>query len=116
MSFAPAIAAQTNLNVDPSGATFVGTMGTYSVYVDPYAAGDGYLVTYKGQDAVDAGIFYAPYIPLSLNRAVNPVNFQMALGFKTRYGFAVNPFANPTGAFVPGTNQYLRAVAISDIF
>ena len=116
MTFAPAIAAQSNLNVDPSGATFVGTMGTYSVYVDPYASGDGYLVTYKGQDAVDAGLFYCPYIPLSLNRAVNPVNFQMALGFKTRYGFAVNPFANAAGQFVPGTNQYMRAVAISDIF
>lgn len=116
MSFAPAIAAQTNLSVDPSGATFVGTMGTYSVYVDPYAVGDGYLVTYKGSEAVDAGIYWCPYIPLALNRAINPVNFQMALGFKTRYGWAVNPFVSTTNTFTPGVNPYLRAAQISDLF
>lgn len=116
MSYAPAVAAQTNLNVDPSGATFVGTMGNYAVYVDPYAAGDGYLVGYKGAEANDAGIFYCPYVPLSLSRAVNPVNFQMALGFKTRYGWAVNPFISTTNQFVPGANTYYRAAAISNLF
>ena len=116
MSFAPAIAAQTNLNVDPSGATFVGTLGTYSVYVDPYAIGDGYLVGYKGQDVTDSGIFYCPYLPLALSRAINPVNFQMALGFKTRYGWAVNPFISSTNTFVPGANSYYRASKISELF
>lgn len=116
MSFAPAIAAQTNLNVDPSGATFVGTLGTYSVYVDPYAQGDGYLVGYKGQDATDSGIFYCPYLPLALSRAINPVNFQMALGFKTRYGWAVNPFISANNQFVPGANSYYRAAQISELF
>lgn len=116
MSFAPAIAAQTNLNVDPSGATFVGTLGTYSVYVDPYAQGDGYLVGYKGQDVTDSGIFYCPYLPLALSRAINPVNFQMALGFKTRYGWAVNPFVSATNTFVPGANPYYRAAQISELF
>lgn len=116
MSFAPAIAAQTNLNVDPSGATFVGTLGTYSVYVDPYAQGDGYLVGYKGQDVTDSGIFYCPYLPLALSRAINPVNFQMALGFKTRYGWAVNPFISSTNTFVPGANSYYRAAQISELF
>ena len=116
MSYAPAVAAQTNLNVDPSGATFVGTMGTYSVYVDPYANGDGYLVGYKGQDATDAGIFYCPYLPLALSRAINPTNFQMALGFKTRYGWAVNPFVSTTNTFVPGANPYYRSASITDLF
>lgn len=116
MSFAPAIAAQTNLNVDPSGATFVGTLGSYSVYVDPYAIGDGYLVGYKGQDVTDSGIFYCPYLPLALSRAINPVNFQMALGFKTRYGWAVNPFISSTNTFVPGANSYYRASKISELF
>ena len=116
MSFAPAVAAQTNLKVDPSGATFVGTMGTYSVYVDPYAVGNGYLVGYKGQDATDAGMFYCPYIPLSLHRAVDPKTFQMALGFKTRFGWVTNPFVNATGTFVPGANQYYRAAQISELF
>ena len=116
MTYAPAIQAQTNLKVDPSGATFVGTMGNYSVYVDPYANGDGYLVGYKGSEATDAGIFYCPYIPLSLSRAVDPKTFQMALGFKTRYGWATNPFVSATNTFVPGANQYYRAVEISNIF
>lgn len=115
MTYAPAIQAQTKLSVDPSGATFVGTMGTYSVYVDPYAVGDGYLVGYKGQDATDAGLFYCPYIPLTLSRAVNPQNFQMALGFKTRYGFAVNPFVSSTNTLVAGANPYYRAVAIEGL-
>jgi hypothetical protein len=116
MNFAPGLAAQTHLNVDPSGATFVGTMGTYSVYVDPYASGDGYLVGYKGQDITDSGIFYCPYVPLQLSRAVNPVNFQMALGFKTRYGFGVNPFISNTNTFVPGANAYYRAVQLTNLF
>lgn len=115
MTYAPAIQAQTKLNVDPSGATFVGTMGTYSVYVDPYAAGDGYLVGYKGSEATDAGMFYCPYVPLSLSRAVNPVNFQMALGFKTRYGWAVNPFVSSNNTFVPGANPYYRAASVTNL-
>lgn len=115
MSYAPAIQAQTKLAVDPSGATFVGTMGTFSVYVDPYAVGDGYLIGYKGQDATDAGLFYCPYIPLTLSRAVNPVNFQMALGFKTRYGFAVNPFVSTTNTIVYGANPYYRSAQITNL-
>ncbi len=116
MSFAPGIAAQTNLKVDPSGATFAGTMGTYSVYIDPYAVGDGYLVAYKGQDATDAGIFYCPYIPLALSRAIDPKTFQMALGFKTRYGWATNPFVSVNNTFTPGANPYYRAAQINELF
>lgn len=115
MNYAPAIQAQTNLSVDPSGATFVGTMGTYSVYVDPYAVGDGYLVAYKGSENSDAGLIYAPYIPLQLSRAVNPTNFQMALGFKTRYGFVSNPFVNATGAIDPGQNPYYRVAQVTNL-
>lgn len=115
MNYAPAIQAQTNLTVDPSGATFVGTMGTYSVYVDPYAIGDGYLVGYKGATNEDAGLIYAPYIPLQLSRAVNPTNFQMALGFKTRYGFVANPFVNATGAIEPGKNPYYRVAQVTNL-
>lgn len=115
MTYTPAIQAQTKLAIDPSGATFVGTMGTYSVYIDPYAVGDGYLVGYKGADATDAGLFYCPYIPLTLSRAVNPVNFQMALGFKTRYGWAVNPFVSATNTMVAGANSYYRSVAIEGL-
>lgn len=116
MTYAPAIAQQTNMNVDPSGATFVGTMGTYSVYVDPYAVGDGYLVGYKGQGTTDAGLFFCPYIPLQLSRAVNPVNFQMALGFKTRYGVVSNPFISADGALEVGKNSYYRSAQITSLF
>lgn len=116
MSYAPSIASQTNLNVDPSGATYVGTMGQYAVYVDPYATGDGYLVAYKGAGTTDAGLFFCPYVPLQLSRAVNPTNFQMALGFKTRYGVVANPFCDPTGAINPGQNQYMRSAMVTSLF
>lgn len=115
MNYAPGLAAQTNLNVDPSGPTYAGTMGNYAVYVDPYVTGDGYVVGYKGSEVADAGITYCPYIPLSLSRAVNPANFQMALGFKTRYGWAVNPFINKKNEFVAGENDYYRSVAVTGL-
>lgn len=115
MTYSPAIQAQTKLSIDPSGATYVGAMGTYSVYIDPYAIGDGYLIGYKGADATDAGLFYCPYIPLTLSRAVNPLNFQMALGFKTRYGWAVNPFVNLTNTIQPNSNMYYRVASIEGL-
>lgn len=116
MSYAPAIEAQQNLSVDPSGATFVGQMGTYAVYVDPYAKGDGYVVGYKGAESSDSGIIFCPYIPLQLNRAVDPKTFQMALGFKTRYGWATNPFVSTSNTMTPGANPYYRAAIVSDLF
>lgn len=91
LDFTPALQANTTLNVDPSGATYAGRLnGRYDVYVDPYTTGDGYCVGYKGVDQYDAGLFYCPYVPLQLSRAVNTDMFTNAIGFKTRYGICAN--------------------------
>jgi hypothetical protein len=109
------------LQVDDTGNTFAGVLnGKYKVYIDPYSANLGaaeqfYVVGYKGQSAYDAGIFYAPYIPLQMMRAVDPDSFQPKIAFKTRYGMIANPFVTGTdgrtpdaSAFTPNRNQYFR--------
>ena len=89
-----------DLNVDDAGATMVGTLnGRFKVYVDPYApssATNFFTVGYKGSSAYDAGLFYCPYVPLQMVRAVGENSFQPKIGFKTRYGLVSNPFANDT--------------------
>ena len=111
LDFAPALQAQVDVSVDASGATYAGNLGRFRVYVDPYATGDGYCVGYKGADQYDAGLFYAPYIPLELCRAVNPVNFQNAIGFKTRYGLVANPFTT----LQADSNIYYRKAIVSNL-
>ena len=110
------------LNVDSTGNTFVGTLGgRYKVYIDPYAnasATNFYVVGYKGSSAYDAGIFYCPYIPLQMVRAVGENSFQPKIGFKTRYGMVSNPFANSTGNGVVTTandNYYYRIVRVDNL-
>ena len=108
-----------NLNVDDTGNTFVGVLnGRYRVYIDPYASSNFLVVGYKGTNAFDAGIFYCPYVPLQMVRAVGENSFQSKLGFKTRYGMVANPFAgaaSATGALTVNTNVYYRRVAVSNI-
>ena len=110
------------LNVDSTGNTFVGTLGgRYKVFIDPYAnasATNFYVVGYKGSSAYDAGIFYCPYIPLQMVRAVGENSFQPKIGFKTRYGMVSNPFANSTGNGVVTTandNYYYRIVRVDNL-
>lgn len=112
LDFAPALQMQANLSVDPSGATFAGRMGRYDVYVDPYAIGDGYCLGYKGVNKWDAGIFYCPYIPLQMSRAVNSNSFQDAIGFRTRYAFAANPFTTLNA----NQNVYYRKAQVTNLF
>ena len=89
LDYAPAL--DTNLNVDDTGNTFAGVLnGRYRVYVDPYSANTGaasqfYVVGYKGTSPYDAGLFYCPYVPLQMVRAIDPSTFQPKIGFKTRY-------------------------------
>jgi len=95
-------ALKDNLNVDDTGNTFAGVLnGRFKVYIDPYyasATGANYAtVGYKGSSAYDAGLFYCPYVPLQMVRAVGESNFQPKIGFKTRYGLVANPFATPNG-------------------
>jgi hypothetical protein len=100
LDYTPAL--NNNLSVDDTGNTFAGTLnGRYKVYIDPYSANSAakqyYVVGYKGTSPYDAGIFYCPYVPLQMVRAVGQDTFQPKIGFKTRYGLVANPFAE-TGA------------------
>lgn len=124
LDYTPALA--NNLQVDDTGNTFAGVLkGGIKVYIDPYfssSTGKQYLtVGYKGSSAFDAGLFYCPYVPLQMVRAVGQDTFQPKIGFKTRYGMVANPFAttNATGAFggvgTNNQNKYYRFVAVTNL-
>jgi hypothetical protein len=115
------------LQVDDTGNTFVGTLnGRYKVFVDPYSANTGaasqfYVVGYKGANAYDAGIFYCPYVPLQMVRAIDPNTFPPKIGFKTRYGMIANPFVTQSNGttdgdtFTANRNQYYRRVKVTNL-
>ena len=121
LDYTPALNSN-NLNVDDTGSTFAGVLnGRIKVYVDPYA-GDNYMtVGYKGSSAFDAGLFYCPYVPLQMVRAVGEDSFQPKIGFKTRYGVVENPFARGTaaiaaaGTIVKDLNEYYRKVVVNNL-
>jgi len=127
LDYTPALNA--NLNVDDTGNTFAGTlMGKYRVYIDPYSANGSasqyYVAGYKGTSPYDAGMFYCPYVPLQMVRAVGENNFQPKIGFKTRYGMVANPFAEgglasgaatALGQLVANTNRYYRRVQVKNL-
>ena len=128
LDYTPALNA--NLNVDDTGNTFAGVLqGKYRVYIDPYSAnltsgnaspGNQYYVCgYKGSSPYDAGIFYCPYVPLQMVRAVGENSFQPKIGFKTRYGIVANPFAEGTdqglGGLGVNKNRYYRRVAVKNL-
>ena len=128
LDYTPALNA--NLQVDDTGNTFAGTlMGKFRVYIDPYAANltsgnvtpgnQYYVVGYKGSSPYDAGLFYCPYVPLQMVRAVGENSFQPKIGFKTRYGMVANPFAEGTNQGLGGLNvnqnRYYRRVAVKNL-
>ena len=130
LDYTPALNA--NLNVDDTGNTFAGTInGKFRVYIDPYAANLGagnaqtnngnqyYVVGYKGSSPYDAGLFYCPYVPLQMVRAVGENSFQPKIGFKTRYGLVANPFAEGLtqglGRLRVNSNRYYRRVAVKNL-
>ena len=118
LDFAPAISA--NLQVDDTGNTFAGILnGRFKVFIDPYATEDFYVVGYKGSSSYDAGLYYAPYVPLQLYKTVDSESFQPKLGFKTRYGLIAAPFAQGldkgNGALTANSNVYFRRVGIKNI-
>ena len=118
LDYAPAIAA--NLNVDDTGNLFAGVLnGRTKVYIDPYATVDYVTVGYKGTNPYDAGVFYCPYVPLTMMRAVGEDNFQPKIGFKTRYGMVSNPFVGAAsgrdGLATAKTNQYYRIFRVDNI-
>ena len=128
LDYTPALNA--NLNVDDTGNTFAGTInGKYKVYIDPYSANltaanaangnQYYVVGYKGTSPYDAGLFYCPYVPLQMVRAVGENTFQPKIGFKTRYGMVANPFAEGKtrgdGRLKINTNRYYRRVGVKNL-
>ena len=117
LDYAPAMNA--NLNVDDTGNTFAGTLnGRMRVYIDPYATVDYCNVGYKGTNPYDAGVFYCPYVPLTMVRAVGEETFQPKIGFKTRYGMVSNPYVGSTpndGLATSKTNQYYRIFRVDNI-
>lgn len=101
-----------DLNVDGVGVTFSGILnGRFKVYIDPYATTDFFTVGYKGSNPYDAGMYYAPYVPLNMVKAIGEDDFQPRIGFKTRYGIAYNPFVSGTA----GQNKYFRKVLVTGL-
>ena len=124
LDYQSALNSQVNLTVDDTGNTFAGTLfGRIKVYIDPYfpiaSSSEFAVVGYKGSNAYDAGLFYCPYVPLQMVRAVSTDTFQPKIGFKTRYGIVANPFAQGTtqglGAVGASNNVYYRAFKIANI-
>jgi hypothetical protein len=124
LDYNSALQGQVNLTVDDTGNTFAGTMfGRIKVYIDPYAPTSSTkefaVVGYKGSNAYDAGMFYCPYVPLQMVRAVDTGTFQPKIGFKTRYGLVANPFAEGTaqglGQLTAQSNVYYRAFKIANL-
>jgi len=131
LDYTPAL--NNNLNVDDTGNTFAGVLnGKYKVYIDPYSANLGanasptkqyYVVGFKGASPYDSGIFYCPYVPLQMVRAVGQDTFQPKIGFKTRYGLVANPFAGAgtgdsitsDGLTAANSNRYYRRVQVANI-
>ena len=124
LDYTPALNSNA-LNVDDTGNTFAGVLnGRFRVYIDPYASANYLVVGYKGSSSFDAGVFYCPYVPLQMVRAIGEDSFQPKIGFKTRYGMVANPFAqgadsfagagNPSGLGA-GTNKYYRRVLVRNL-
>jgi hypothetical protein len=119
LDYAPALNSN-NLNPDDTGNTFAGVLnGRFRVYIDPYAGANYMVIGYKGASAFDAGLFYCPYVPLQMVRAVGENSFQSKLGFKTRYGMVSNPFSQGSavgnGALTANTNVYYRRTAVTNL-
>jgi len=121
-----ALQGSPTLESDDTGNTFVGTIGGKKVYIDPYSANTGaasqfYVVGYKGATAYDAGLFYCPYVPLQMVRAIDPNSFQPKIGFKTRYGMIANPYVTQSNGttdgdtFTANRNQYYRRVKVTNL-
>ena len=126
LDYQSGLTGKNDLTVDDTSTTFAGVLnGKYKVYVDPYAANISanqyFVVGYKGTSAFDAGLFYCPYVPLQMVRAVDPNSFQPKIGFKTRYGLVANPFVDlddgsgNTGDLTANQNYYYRRVKVTNL-
>jgi len=127
LDYTPALSSNDGISSDDTGNTFAGTLnGRYKVFIDPYsantnAASQFVMVGYKGSNAYDAGLFYCPYVPLQMVRAIDPSTFQPKIGFKTRYGMIANPFVTQSDGttdadtFTADRNHYYRLFAVTNL-
>jgi len=130
LDYTPALSSNDGLSSDDTGNTYAGMLnGRYKVFIDPYSANTNsasqfLVVGYKGTNAYDAGIFYCPYVPLQMVRAIDPTTFQPKIGFKTRYGMVSNPFVTTDGSsngtadgstFTANTNHYFRRMKVTNL-
>jgi hypothetical protein len=130
LDYTPALNSNDGISSDDTGNTFAGVLnGRFKVYIDPYSANVNsasqfLVVGYKGTSAYDAGIFYCPYVPLQMVRAIDPNTFQPKIGFKTRYGMVSNPFVTTNGlqtgtpdqdTFTAGVNHYYRRMKVTNL-
>jgi hypothetical protein len=126
LDYSSGLTGKNDLTVDDTSTTFAGVLnGKYKVYVDPYtsnvSATQFFVVGYKGASAFDAGLFYCPYVPLQMVRAVDPNSFQPKIGFKTRYGLVANPFVNLDDGtagqdnLTANANYYYRRVKVANL-
>jgi hypothetical protein len=130
LDFSPAFSGQ--INTDVNGNTFAGTLhqGRIKVYIDPYSMPTDVndftpinfvCLGYKGTSPYDAGLFYCPYVPLQMVRAVDTGTFQPKIGFKTRYGMVSNPFVRNVYGAADGenlarrSNQYYRIFRVKNL-
>jgi hypothetical protein len=119
LDYTPALNSN-NLQVDDTGNTFAGVLnGRIRVYIDPYAGGNYITIGYKGSSSMDAGLFYCPYVPLQMVRAVGQDSFQPKIGFKTRYGIVANPYSGgaavQSGALIANSNVYYRRFLVNNL-
>ena len=126
LDYSSGLTGKNDLTIDDTSTTFAGVLnGKYEVYVDPYTANVSatqfFVVGYKGTSAFDAGLFYCPYVPLQMVRAVDPNSFQPKIGFKTRYGLVANPFVNLDDGtsgqdnLTADVNYYYRRVKVTNL-
>ena len=127
LDYTPALSGNDGISSDDTGNTFAGTLnGRYKVFIDPYSANTSassqfVMVGYKGSNAYDAGLFYCPYVPLQMVRAIDPSTFQPKIGFKTRYGMIANPFVTQSDGttdadtFTADRNHYYRLFAVTNL-
>ena len=127
LDYTPALSGNDGISMDDTGNTFAGTLnGRYKVFIDPYSANQNsasqfIVVGYKGTSAYDAGIFYCPYVPLQMVRAIDPNTFQPKIGFKTRYGMIGNPFVTKSDGstdgdtFTANRNHYYRRMKVTNL-
>lgn len=121
LDYTPALDRNNNMQIDDTGNTFAGVLnGRLKVYIDPYAIGGNYLtIGFKGSNPFDAGLFYCPYVPLQMVRAVDPNSFQPKIGFKTRYAMVANPYAEGltegNGALNVNSNVYYRRTTVTNL-